>query len=81
MAVIWYCHQLPIPMNADHLMAWIVPDDIVLLSLPFDSRLPIDVTSGFDFDMGFALTVEHGFILGSSSLAYPSVNNDSNFNS
>ncbi|KAK7833046.1 hypothetical protein CFP56_026032 [Quercus suber] len=45
------------------------------------SGLPIDVTSGFDFDMGFPLTVEHGFILGSSSLAYPSVNDDSNFNS
>ena len=57
MAMIWYCHQLPIPMNADNLMAQIVPDDIVHLSLPFDSGLPIDVTSGSDFDMGFALTV------------------------
>ena len=81
MAVIWYCHQLPIPLNADHLMAWIVPDDIVHLPLLSDSGLPIDVTSGSDFDMGFALTVGHGFILGSSSLAYPSVNYDSNFNS
>ena len=81
MVVIWYCHQLPIPTNANHLMALIVPDDIVHLSLPFDSRLPIDVTSGSNFDMRFALTVGRGFILGSSSLAYPSVNNDSNFNS
>ena len=51
------------------------------LSLPSDSGLPIDVTRGSDFGMGFALTIGHGFILGSSSLAYPSVNDDSNFNS
>ena len=53
----------------------------MLLSLPFDLGLPIDVTSESDFDMGFALTVGHGFIMGSSSLAYPSRNDDSNFNS
>ena len=51
------------------------------LSLPYDSGLPIDVTSGSDFDMEFALTVEHGFTLGSFSLAYPLVKDDSNFNS
>ena len=51
------------------------------LSLPSDLGLPIDVTSGSDFDMRFALKVEHGFILDSSSLAYSLMNDDSNFNS
>ena len=51
------------------------------LSLPSNLGLPIDVTRGSDFDMGFALTVGHGFILGSSSLAYPLLKDDSNFNS
>ena len=51
------------------------------LSLPSDSGLPLDVTSGSDFGLGFDLTVGHGFNLGSSSLAYPLLNDDSDFNS
>ena len=51
------------------------------LSLPSDSGLPIDVTNGSDFDLGLDLTFGNGFILGSFSLAYPLVNDDSNFNS
>ncbi|KAK7823777.1 hypothetical protein CFP56_035082 [Quercus suber] len=81
---------LTISFRTEHAIVWplitylggsllsIGSDYHVVISI---SGLPIDVTSGSDFDMGFALTVGHGFILGSSSLAYPSVNDDSNFNS
>ena len=68
-------------MNANHVMTWIVPDDIVHLSLPSDLGLPLDVTSGSDFGLGFDLTVGHGFNLGSSSLAFPLLNEDFDFNS
>ena len=40
----------------------------------------MDVANGSDFDLGFDLTVGHGFNLGSSSLGYPSVNDDLDFN-
>ena len=50
------------------------------LSLPSDSGLPMDVANGSDFGLGFDLTVGHGFNLGSSSLVYPSVNDDFDFN-
>ena len=87
MAVIWYHHQLPIPLNTVHNDSYLtecqpplVPHDIEHLSLPSDSRLPMDVTNGSGFGLGFDLTVGHGFNFGSSSLVYPSVIDDFDFN-
>ncbi|KAK7837482.1 disease resistance protein adr2 [Quercus suber] len=42
--------------------------------------LPMDAANESDFGLGFDLTVGHGFNLGSSSLVYPSVNDDFDFN-
>ena len=71
MAVIWYHHQLSIPLNTVHNDSYLVC--IEHLSLPSDSGLPMDLANGPDFGLGFDLTVSHGFNLGSSSLVYPSV--------
>ena len=87
MAVIWYYHQLPISLNTAYNDSYLtesqpplVPHDIEHLSLPSDSGLPMNVTNGSDFGLGFDLTFGHGFNLGSSSLVYPSVNDDFDFN-
>ena len=58
----------------------LVHNDIEHLSLPSDSGVPMDVTNGSDFGLELDLTVGHGFNLGSSSLVYPSVNDDFDFN-
>uniref|UniRef100_A0A7N2LW61 Uncharacterized protein n=1 Tax=Quercus lobata TaxID=97700 RepID=A0A7N2LW61_QUELO len=61
----------------------LVPRDIGWhLSLPSDSGLPfpMDVTNGSGLGFRFDSTICDGFDLGSLSMAYPSVNNDSNFN-
>ncbi|KAK7837481.1 hypothetical protein CFP56_021186 [Quercus suber] len=42
--------------------------------------LPMDVANRSGFGFEFDLTVAHGFNLGSSSLVYPSVNDDFDFN-
>ena len=87
MAVICYHHQLPIPLNAVHNDSYLterqpplVPNDIQHLSLLSDSGVPIDVTNGSDFGLELDLTIGHGFNLGSSSLVYPFVNGDFDFN-
>ena len=50
------------------------------LSLPIDSRLQLDVTNGSDLGLRSDSTVGDGFDLAPSSMAYSSVNYDSNFN-
>ena len=78
MVVIWYHHQLSIPLNTVRNDSYLVC--IEHLSLPSSSGLPMDVANGSDFGLGFDLTVGYGFNLGSSSLVYPSVNDDFDFN-
>ena len=87
MAVIFYHHQLPNPLNAVHNDSYLiecqpslVPNDIEHLSLPSDLGVPMDVTNGSDFGLDLDLTVGYGFNLGSSSLVYPSVKDDLDFN-
>ena len=50
------------------------------LSLPIDSRHQLDMTKGFDLSLGFDSTVGDGFDLASSSMAYSSINYNSDFN-
>ena len=75
---------MPISLNTAYNDSYLTesqpPHYIEHLSLPSDSGLPINVTKGSDFGLGFDLTVGHGFNLGSSSLVYPSINNDFDFN-
>ena len=58
----------------------LVSHEIGHLSLPIDSRLQLDVTNGSDLGLGYDSTVGDGFDLVPSSMAYSSVNYDSNFN-
>ena len=50
------------------------------LSLPIDSRIQLDVINGFDLGLGSDSIVGDGFDLAPSSIAYSSVNYDSDFN-
>ena len=77
MAVIWFCHQLPVPLNALPIMTRLQPNvhhETAHFSLPTDSGLQLDVKNGSDS------TVGDGFDLAPSSMAYPSVNYNSHFN-
>ena len=50
------------------------------LSLPIYSRLQLDVTNGSDLGLGSNSTIGDEFELASSSMAYSSINYDSDFN-